>query len=494
MAFSLVLPGTGGMGGLQYVIKTVAVDYDPTNVAWDWLLGRLYALDRLLSEFINEFIPKDILNTSQSLTEMDGENEETMRPHNYDLIVLVAKFAVKAFTYPHQRICKMARRVFVLVARFCAPVDSIIKELDDMLGTVESNFIVAMRKKLNKIVEDFRLSERIVHELQHGCKNRQLESSPIVTPADTPISTPRCNSPVTCLSECQSEAGSITHNPMPSVPPNTPKQNRTVSRIDAQSEQNESADVSDNEGEEVVNVVRQVAEIYSISEAGGIVTPPYTPEHTADNEAAPVSNLPSKTMPTAPIANSPSKLNLETPRKLVRANIEHPSDILNNNEMVYETVSKEAQHAQSLRENGCDGPICKIESNDVTCGNSANLQMSLVLDVSQIYDESLTENDSSLGTCDQPSTLLDDSSAISYSQVYSTESEDTKGTSSDSLLDDDQGAMSSDDLLDLNSSLDREEQNRLVTFHTEIALTGTESIGLTEHKGEFSFIYFMKNG
>ncbi|KAL5017293.1 hypothetical protein ScPMuIL_006882 [Solemya velum] len=449
----IVNPGTGGLGGLQYVIKSVAGDYDAADVAWDWLLGRLYVLDRLLSELCSEFIPKDSLDSSHTLTESSE----------------LQKFAVKAFTYSHQRICKMAKRVFVLVARFAAPIDSIINELDEMLGTVESNFTTVMRKKLNKIVEDFRLSERIVNELQHGCKNRQSDQSPVMTPVDTPISTPRCNSPVTCLSEYQSEASSVTQNFVPSVPPNTPKQSRILSRVDMHLEQIESADISDNDGEDVTTVPRQVCEMYSISEAGGIVTPPYTPEHTADNE------------PTAPILNSPNKtnLNLEKPNSVERQKIEHQSDILNNNELVVlETVQNGAQFVEDLGENSLNALICENESCDVSCG-SLNLPPSLDLDESLACDESLTENDSSLGPYDQVSALLDDSSAISFSQTG------TEGTSSESILDDDQGAMSSDDLLDLNSSLDREEQNRLVTFQTEITSTVRESVGYTEHKDGF---------
>lgn len=50
--------GNEGLDGLNYVLKCVTEDYDKDSVTWQWLLGRLYVLDRLLEEFPTEFVPR----------------------------------------------------------------------------------------------------------------------------------------------------------------------------------------------------------------------------------------------------------------------------------------------------------------------------------------------------------------------------------------------------------------------------------------------------
>jgi hypothetical protein len=73
-----------------------------------------------------------------------------------------------------------------------------------------------MKKRLWRIVEDFQLSEKIVQELHHGTRSRKHSDE---SPIDTPVSTPRCNSPVT-HSDSQSEASSVQTRNVPVAPPN----------------------------------------------------------------------------------------------------------------------------------------------------------------------------------------------------------------------------------------------------------------------------------
>ncbi|XP_033738127.1 mitogen-activated protein kinase kinase kinase 1-like isoform X2 [Pecten maximus] len=231
--------GTYGMDSLDYVVSCATEDYDSDTVSWQWLLGRLYVLERMFEEFQNELLPRHPPDGTsaddEAASAVEGATAATpSRSSNYERLLSCARFAVKAVGNSHMRVSRMARRVFFLVAKFSAHMDNIIEDLDELLIGLDSNVALSMKKRLYRIVGDFQLSEKIVNELHQGTLKyrRNFDNSPVDSPFDTPVSSPRCVSPVTVSSshsDCQSEAStSSKHAPL--VPPNTPIRGRKKQR------------------------------------------------------------------------------------------------------------------------------------------------------------------------------------------------------------------------------------------------------------------------
>ncbi|KAK7484101.1 hypothetical protein BaRGS_00024713 [Batillaria attramentaria] len=235
----IVNPGTEGLDGLDFVVKCASEDYDIDSTQWQWLLGRLYVIDKLIEEFPNDFLPRQQVPDSAGAAVEEQEEpeaagaaagetppQEAQSPLvNYERLMSVAHFAVKAVCSSHMRVARMSRRVFLLSAKLGAHIDSVIDQLEELLNNISSSSVLSLKRKLRRIVADFQLSEKIVHELQHGSERfangGKFESS-TSTPMDSPVSTPRCNSPNTVASEDHETKSSSVSDKSPAAPPNTP--------------------------------------------------------------------------------------------------------------------------------------------------------------------------------------------------------------------------------------------------------------------------------
>ena len=232
-----------GLHGLDFVVRCATEDYELNSIQWQWLLGRLYVIDKLMEEFPNDFLPRQEAADSVGAAEEEAPAPEeagaaageSLRPErlppivNYERLMSVAHFAVKAVCSSHMRIARMSRRVFLMSGKLGSHIDTVIDQLEELLGSISaSSSVLSLKRKLRRIVADFQLSEKIVHELQHGCEKLaggRFESS-TSTPLDSPVSTPRCNSPSTVASEDPTESSksywSTADKAAPAAPPNTP--------------------------------------------------------------------------------------------------------------------------------------------------------------------------------------------------------------------------------------------------------------------------------
>lgn len=247
--------GTTGLNGLDFVVKCATEDYSLERVQWQWLLGRLYVIDKLFEEFPNEFLPRQEAHESvgaadetKDLPEEVGaapgeapDSEAHMTLVNYERLMAVAHFAVKAVCSTHMRIARMSRRVFLLSAKLGAHIDLVIEQLEELLDSISSTSVLSLKRKLRRIVADFQLSEKIVHELHHGLASGGRLQSSTSTPVDSPASTPRCSSPNVLVTEETTEVLKTTVSP--SAPPNTPthRNRNKVRRASARSFRNASA-------------------------------------------------------------------------------------------------------------------------------------------------------------------------------------------------------------------------------------------------------------
>lgn len=201
-----------------------------SEITWQWLLGRLYIVERLVIDFPTEFVPRLRPDgaSSESSLELIGaaSKDEDERPENYDRLLIVAEFAIKAVSNPHARISRVAKRVFLMAARYAAHLESLISELTKLLNDLDFIHKKSLKKQLDKIIADFQLSEQIGRHLHTHNNLVDQDTSPLDTPDVSPLSSPRCTSPVTVISDIQSEAGSHVSKNHPLVPPNTPIKDR----------------------------------------------------------------------------------------------------------------------------------------------------------------------------------------------------------------------------------------------------------------------------
>ncbi|ESO92542.1 hypothetical protein LOTGIDRAFT_162448 [Lottia gigantea] len=218
----IVDPGTFGVDGLSFVLRCTTEDYTD-NVQWQWLLGRLYVIDRLIETFPDQFslpcpYPCITNDGSAAAGPEESESPQVDLPTNSHKILDVAQFSIKAVCNAHTNISSLAKRIFIVAAKLSLHVESVIKEIEKLFALVDSSAVTGLKRKLAKIVENYNISEKIVQELHHGSKcNGHFDiGSPTQTSMDSPVSTPRCNSPVTDTSEQNASTR------IPQVPPNTP--------------------------------------------------------------------------------------------------------------------------------------------------------------------------------------------------------------------------------------------------------------------------------
>ena len=218
-----MIAGRFGLGGIAYLLQLVTEIYDDNLVTWQWLLGRLYVIENLLMDFPTEFVPRfrpDGASSDGSLEQMGATAaDELDEPHLYERLLIIAEFSIKAVSYSHARISRVARRVFLLTARYAAHMENLCKELMELLNELDFAHKKSLKRQFEKILVDYHQSDKILHELR-------LRSSTNTSPSESPVSTPRCNSPVTTMSDHHSDAGSATGKASLPVPPNTPIKER----------------------------------------------------------------------------------------------------------------------------------------------------------------------------------------------------------------------------------------------------------------------------
>ena len=223
-SFVFCFAGRLGLGGITYLLQLVTEIYDENLVTWQWLLGRLYVIENLLVDFPTEFIPRfspDGASSDGSLELMGAAfSEEDLQPQLYERLLIIGEFAVKAVSFNHARICRMAKRVFLLTARYAAHLENLCFELMQLLNDLDFAHRKSLKRQLETILIDHHLNDKLVHELH------PRDSPSAVSPSDTPVSTPRCNSPVTAVSDHHSDAGSVAGRTALPVPPNTPIRDR----------------------------------------------------------------------------------------------------------------------------------------------------------------------------------------------------------------------------------------------------------------------------
>ena len=214
-------------------------DYDPASVQYQWLLGRLSFLHKLLEEHSSEFL---LRAPPSDLTEKQCPLEEY---ENYERVMKVLRFTRGALENAHQKVARMARHVFYQIARLQSHNAAALKHVTDLLDTLGLNIQVQLKRKLlARMTTDFHFTQRASKWLEGetaGFPETSLDHDSILpnTPFESEHSSPRCGSPggAGCGSATASSTPpriSVTVNNfvsgnlnfVPMAPPNSPERRR----------------------------------------------------------------------------------------------------------------------------------------------------------------------------------------------------------------------------------------------------------------------------
>ena len=135
----VIASATPGLGGISYVLSCILDDTPPSEAPWQWLLGRLCVLDRLVDEFPSEFQMQYVpLQPSESGYKLQ----------NYDRLMTVVEFAFKALGSSHATVSKLARRVYICGARFAAAEPAVFHQVCDMLAKLDVSLQMRLKRRL----------------------------------------------------------------------------------------------------------------------------------------------------------------------------------------------------------------------------------------------------------------------------------------------------------------------------------------------------------
>ena len=140
----LALGGGQGLslGGVQYVLSCILDEAPPQEAPWQWLLGRLCVLDRLLDQFPEQFQIQMV-----SLQPL----ESGYKLQHYDRLMTVVEFAFKALGSSHATVAKLARRVYICGARMAAAEPNVFRHVCDMLGKLDISLQMRLKRRLRSL-------------------------------------------------------------------------------------------------------------------------------------------------------------------------------------------------------------------------------------------------------------------------------------------------------------------------------------------------------
>jgi hypothetical protein len=160
------------LGGIDFLIKCIIdnkLDDMPTSVHWQWLLGRLYMLDRLLEEHSSEFEATARVVSSSSVT--------TEPRSNHDRSFSVLQFGALHMSFAHAKVAKMVHRVFYNIAALQAQVGgmAVVERICALLHDIDPHVRQHMRYRLQKVAIDYSTAAQTLNG-----SSKYGESNPVV--------------------------------------------------------------------------------------------------------------------------------------------------------------------------------------------------------------------------------------------------------------------------------------------------------------------------
>ena len=277
-----------GIGGVEYIVQCITGSYEADNVQWQWLLGRLLMLDRLIDEHPMEFIVK---HDSECCEEVNFPPEHLT---NYNQLMSIIRFCLNALSNSHTKVAKEAKRVFIMAARLTAHQPAVFHQIMEMLSNVDSTLQLSMKKRLRGVAGEFHVAQKMAWMVQQGASSIPLGAGnePYVPPHTTPEETPTpCVTPYSTSPPASPLPTVMVNIPpssplqrpttIPIAPPNSP-QHRRSEHIQPNNHETASTSLFGlNESRDSDDLHLQHSDDHSNSQGStvsGMLTPPNTPK------------------------------------------------------------------------------------------------------------------------------------------------------------------------------------------------------------------------
>ena len=131
-----------GFGGIEYLLHIVLEERDLHSVSWQWIMGRLVLLERIIQE-----LPEDF--------SLENKNAQT----NFNRLMMIIDFTFQNLSSSHANVSKIARKVFILAARNTACDNTTFNQVWELIGALDPTLQIRIRKRLTSAIEEVYLGE-----------------------------------------------------------------------------------------------------------------------------------------------------------------------------------------------------------------------------------------------------------------------------------------------------------------------------------------------
>ncbi|PNF31108.1 hypothetical protein B7P43_G15771 [Cryptotermes secundus] len=219
-------PSCRSFEGLELILGCVLEEWSFHTVSWQWLAGRLIILVHLIQDFPDEFC-------LQYLPLYPSESGYKL--HNYNRLITVVEFSLRALRSPHRSVARLARHVFVVSSSMTAKEHGVFNQVLNMLTGLDHNLQVRLRKRLHQAATGCEVQSQVagsgqglkkakaahcVAEERYNCQHetQHVGSTPLDTSAVLkPLISPLIAKPSRVLSvACQTGMGPVrgtSHHP-----------------------------------------------------------------------------------------------------------------------------------------------------------------------------------------------------------------------------------------------------------------------------------------
>ena len=128
--------------GLDLLLHLVLEEREVHSVSWQWIMGRLVLLNRML-----EILPQEF--------SLENKNAHT----NFNRLMMIIDFSFQNLSSTHTNVSKLAKKVFTLAARNTVADNTTFNQVWELLGALDSTLEMRMKKNITSAVEELYLGE-----------------------------------------------------------------------------------------------------------------------------------------------------------------------------------------------------------------------------------------------------------------------------------------------------------------------------------------------
>ena len=139
--------GEVGLEGVGYIVGCIVHEKIPDSSNWQWLLGRLYMLDKLLEEYHDDFVVK-LVETNTTTDKFQPTDYS-----KYERVLSILSFLKPVLSHAHIKVGKLSRRILYMILKLQMHSHDLVRKLFELLKEVDVNILSYLRTKL-RIVEE----------------------------------------------------------------------------------------------------------------------------------------------------------------------------------------------------------------------------------------------------------------------------------------------------------------------------------------------------